>query len=374
VADINPQPITGIARQPRGAVKLGGTLVTGWVSWEVENNVFRSADTFRVVLAVADLPAARDAAWVASQTSIDVEIFAKESPTDPAAYVPVAADLLIFGQVDDIDYHPALGKIELSGRDLTARLIDTKTSENFSNQTASQIAITLAGRHGLTAAVTATTTKVGNYYTQDHVDLSQEQSEWELLTKLADYEQFDVFVVGKVLHFQPRAAPSSDHYAIVWTQPSEDFAYPNINTTTLSLSRSLTIAKGITVQVRSWNAKQKKAFVASYPKSAKAVKPGQSAAQTTIWHRTIPGLTQDQATQRAKQLYDQIVQHTVKLDADLPGDGLLDCSRTIAVGGTGTSFDQIYFPDSIKRSMSIDEGYRMSVSAKNTTPEVEAGA
>ena len=374
MADINPLPRNGLARQPRGAVKLGGTIITGWVSWEVENNVFRSADTFRVSLAVADLPAARDAAWVASQTGIDVEIFANESPNDPAAYVPVAADLLIFGQVDDIDYHPALGRVELSGRDLTARLIDTKTSENFSNQTASQIAAMLARRHGLTAEVKATTTKVGNYYTQDHVDLSQEQSEWELLTKLADYEQFDVFVVGKVLHFQPRASASIDHYAIIWTPPSADSAHPDLNATTLSLSRSLTIAKGITVQVRSWNAKQKKAFVASYPKSPKAVKPGQSASQTTVWHRTIPGLTQDQATQRAKQLYDQIVQHTVKMEAEMPGDRILNCGLTIVVRGTGTAFDQTYYPDSIKRSMSMDEGFRMAVSGKNTTPDVDAGA
>ncbi|MDR7257777.1 phage protein D [Sphingomonas sp. BE270] len=372
--DINTLPVAPTVRQPRGAVKLGGTTITSWVSWEVDSNVFRSADTFRVVFALNDLPVARDAAWIASQKSIDVQIYGTAIPTDPANYTPVEADLQIYGEVDDVDYNPAEGTIELTGRDLTAKLIDTKTSENFSNQTASQIASTLAGRHGLRAEVTATKTRVGQYYTADHVDLSQEQSEWELLVKLADYEDFDVFVTGQTLHFQPKPSAGVNRYAIVWTPTNDDVDYPEANSTTLKFTRSLTIAKGITVEVRSWNSKQKKAFTATYPKAASRTRPGQSAAKTTPYRRTIAGLTQDQATQRAKQLYDQIVQHMVKLDADLPADDLLDCTKTLVVRGTGTAFDQVYFPDSVKRTMSMVEGYRMSVSAKNVSDDVAGAA
>jgi phage protein D len=374
MADLNALPVVAGVRQPRAAVKLNGVVVPGWVSWEVDNNVFRAADTFRVSFAVSELPADRNAAWIAAQSEIDVEIFATEKPSDPANYSPTAADRLIHAQTDDVSLEPAQGTIELSGRDLTARLIDTKTSENFSNQTASQVATTLAGRRGLKPVVTATSTKVGNYYTQDHVDVSQERSEWELLVKLAEYEGFDVFVAGDEFHFQPKPKEGGDHYAVVWVPADDSAAHPNLNTTTLSLSRSLTIAKGVTVEVRSWNAKQKKAFTASWPKAAKPTKPGQSNNKTQTYRFTVAGLTQDQADKRAQQLYAQIVQHMVSLTADLPGDSILDCDKTIQVRGTGTAFDQIYFPDSVRRSMSFEEGYRMTVSAKNISQDIEAAA
>src|SRR5260363_123177 len=55
------------ARQPRGAVKLNGKIVPGWDSLEVGNNAYRSADTFRVVFAVSQLPESRNAMWFSEQ-------------------------------------------------------------------------------------------------------------------------------------------------------------------------------------------------------------------------------------------------------------------------------------------------------------------
>src|SRR5260363_359925 len=48
-----------------------------------------------------------------------------------------------------LDFQPVEGTIELTGRDLTARLIDANTSEHFADQTASQIATLLAQRRDL---------------------------------------------------------------------------------------------------------------------------------------------------------------------------------------------------------------------------------
>ncbi len=371
--DLNALPVVASARQPRGAVKLNGNFVA-WTEWQIENNVFRAADTFSVHIPSKGLSAPYDAAWLTSQTGLTVEIFANAAPSDPANYVPAAADRLIYGQTDDITFDPVQGVIELTGRDFTAKLIDTKTSENHQNQTSSAVATLLATREGLKPVVTATTTIIGTYYTQDHTDINQQQSEWELLTKLADFEGFDVFVSGDELHFQPKPTGSGSRYALVWTPPTDDTAHPNLNATTINLSRSLTIAKGVTVTVRSWNAKQKKAFTATWPRSAKPVRPGQSDAKNLAYNFTVPGLTQDQASLRAQRLYNQIVAHMVKMSADLPGDGILDCTKTIDIRGTGTTFDQVYYPDSVKRSMSLSEGYRMSVTAKNISSEIEAAA
>lgn len=371
MADINPAP-TSHARQPRGAVRLNGTVATGWTDIEVENNAFRAADTFRVSFAVSDLPKGYGPDWFAAQTSIDCEVFATDAPADPDAYAPTDADRLILGQVDDIDYDPAQRSITLTGRDWTAKLIDTKTSENFQNKTASEIATILAGRHGLTPVVTATTVKVGTYYTQNHMSLTQERSEWDILAELALFEGFDVFVTGKELHFQPKPKASDRRYAITWRDPTTDEPVPESNAIRLLLGRSLTIAKGVVVTVRSWHLPSGKAFEASWPKAAKATKPGQSGeAGPLVYHYTIPGKTQDEALQEARRRYGEITKHMVKLNADLPGDALLNCACVVQVRGTGTSWDQDYYPDAVTRSLSVYEGFRMSVTAKNVSADLE---
>lgn len=366
------------ARRPRGAINLNGKIVWGWISWEVDNNNFRSADTFRVEFALHGLPSGYGVDWFAAQASLQVEIFATEDWIGSGVYAPTSADRLILGDVDDIDFSFDQSTIGLSGRDLTARLIDTKTSENHQNRTSSDVATLLAQRRGLVPVVTKTTTRIGQFYSLDHTDINQQQSEWDLLCRLADFEGFDVFVTGNELHFQPKPSDTGDRYAIKWVQPSHDDASPHSSTTTLEFSRSLTIAKGVSVEVRSWNAKHKKAYTASWPKAAKGIRPGRAVSSdpnsTTVYHFHVPGLTQDQASARAQALYKQITAHMVKLTADLPGDGLLTCAKPVIVTGTGTSLDQVYYPDSVKRSMSMAEGYRMSLSAKNISNEIEAAA
>lgn len=371
--DLNPAA-TVVARQPRGAVKLNGTNIDGWESWEVENNSFRSADTFSVTLAANALPATLDPVEISTATAISVAIFANEAPSDPDRYAPAAADNLIYGMVDDVEFDPVAGTVHLTGRDLTAALIDTRTAENHQNSTSSQVATLLAGRHGLTPVVTSTSTTIGQFYEIDHTDINQEESEWDLLCKLANFEGFDVFVKGHELHFQPKPADDGSRYTIVYTSPSDDVAGPETNTTTLQFSRSLTIAKGVTVEVRSWNSKQKKAFTVAWPKNTKPTKPGQATNATLTYHNSIPGLTQDQALVRAKAIYDQVVSHLMKMTADLPGDRLLTCETIVQVRGTSTAWDATYYPDSVKRSMSIGEGYRMSLSAKTISQDLEASA
>jgi hypothetical protein len=86
----------------------------------------------------------------------------------------------------------------------------------------------------------------------------------------------------------------------------------------------------------------------------------------------IAGLTQDQAQQEAQRRYDEITRHMVKLSAEMPGDGLLDCTKIVQLRGTGSNWDQDYFPDEVHRYMSVTEGYRMTVSAKNISQEYAA--
>jgi phage protein D len=202
--------------------------------------------------------------------------------------------------------------------------------------------------------------------------MSQERSQWDILCELARFEDFDVFVRGKELHFQPKPSDTGERYAIEYTPPVYGGDPLDVSATGISFGRSLTIAKGVQVIVTSAHSKHGKSYTATWPKGYKAAAPGTSGANSPLSYRfNKPGLSQEQAQLYARRKYDEIIRHMVTVAADMPADDLLDCTKIVQVRGTSTAWDQDYYPDSVKRSMSMTEGYRMSVTAKNKADDVE---
>jgi phage protein D len=450
--------------QPRGAVKLNGELVTGWIEFEVTNSAYYAADTFRCKFSGAMLPADRSAIWFSQQQDMYVELFIGY-PQDPMNYTPASLKSFIYGQVDHIKIDPVDYTIEVDGRDLSRLFIDNKTTQKWPNQTSSQIATMLAQKYGLTPVVKATTTKVGKFYEIDHVNMTDERSEWDLLNYLANIEGFKVWVRGQSLYFQPplspqpvdttaleqqrdalqaqiqaqlahinqqqqgelsalqqinidtqagltddaqslkqavsntgaevtselqniktvlkpqldalnqqiAAAQNSGKYPIVW-QPTSTSSGPKANFEAVKFTRALTVSRGIQVKIRSWNKKFAKGFTVSYPSNAKTIKVGSSSvgAGAQIYSKTVPNLTQDQALQYAQNWYQQIVAHEMKIEGlTMPGDNNLDIPSMLQLSGTGTAFDQMYYTDSIQRTLSFEGGYEMTISAKNHSPDSE---
>jgi phage protein D len=368
--------LTPTGSQPRGAVKVNGELIIGWTEFELENNNFYSADTFRCHFTGGALPFDRDVPWFCSQQDMYVELFIG-FPPNVASYSVADLQSFIYGQADDIDYDPVNNTIVVTGRDLTRVFIDTKTTQKWPNLTASQIATQLAVAHGLTPVVTATTTKAGKFYEIDHVNLTDDRSEWDILNYLADVEGFRVWVRGQSLYFAPAPDPTTTTpYQIVWT-PGYKGGTEKANFERVNFKRALTVSRGIQVIIRSWNKKVSHGFTATYPAKVKTIQVGKSktGAGAQIYSKTIPNLTQEQAIQRAQNWYQQLVAHEMKFDnMGIPGDNGLDITSIISLSGTGTAFDQQYFPDSISRSLNVDGGYEMTVAAKNHSPESETGA
>ncbi|WP_439671404.1 phage late control D family protein [Cupriavidus necator] len=334
----------------------------------MNNNSYYQADTFRVTFAANALPAETDANWLSDQKEAFVEIFAG-FPADPQNFSETDLDSLIYGQVDDVEYDPVATTVTLTGRDMTAAFIDTKTSVQYQNLTSSQIATKLAEAHGLTASGPATKTPAGTFYAYDHVSMTDERSEWDLLTYLAENEGFLCYIRGTTLHFEPRPTEQGDPYVIRWAV--DENGLPSANVQDLNLSRSMTVAKGVTVVARSYNTKQKQGFTAYYPSKGKTTQPGQASPSSNRQVYTIRrgGLTQEAVTQLAQKTHREITQHEMKLWARLPADNILTQTAMVRLEGTGTKFDQDYYVDSITRSMSVDHGYSMTVSAKNHNPE-----
>jgi hypothetical protein len=366
-------PLTrSFVRPPRGAVKVNGLLTPGWIDWEVDNNGFYQADTFRVSFAISELPDAANAQFWATASDISIEVFAG-IPNDPDNYSPSDLKSLILGNTDDITYNPVNGTIEVAGRDYTSKFIDTKTSEKWPNLTSSQIVAKIAARHDMNAVITPTKTKAGKYYDIDHIRLTDQRTEWDLMSYLAHQESYALYVRGNTLHFEPKASPSSDPYVIQWKAGTPDDPVATLNGLSLILSRNLTLAKDIVVIVKSWNVKNKKGFTktakAKHTKNKVLYGASQPAGEPQTYSFVVPGLTPQQALDYAQAKLREITAHEVKLNATLPGDSLLDVNVVIQL--TGTAFAQIFYPDSIIRSMSFEGGYLMEVHAKNHSPDSE---
>jgi phage protein D len=357
--DLNaPRTATGVTRQPRCKVTVNGTLLSGIVEVEVTNASHFTADTFRVVCSSSGLPAALNPAYWALSVGDQVAVSAGfADASGNASYTQ-----LILGQVDNVEYDLAGRKLTLTGRDLSAPLIDTKTAEKFQNQTSSAIATLLAGRHGLTPNVQATTTKAGTFYEIDNVVLTQEQTEWDLLIYLAGQEGFDCWVSGNTLYFQPSPVATALPYKLVWQEPPAGVF--NSNAIDIKLSRSETLARDVIVKVQSWNQQQQKSFVVTY-KVSQAFKSQRAGGQSQTYSFVVPNLNRDQALKQAQAKAEEITRHERVLTASLPGDALLTTRAMVQLVGTNTAWDQNYYPDTVTRTLSFEGGYRMELRAKN---------
>ncbi|MEF9481386.1 contractile injection system protein, VgrG/Pvc8 family [Ralstonia sp. 1B3] len=354
---LNKLPVIPDVRQPRTIVKVGGERVAACVSWSVLSNSYEQADTFQVTFATAALPPDRDANWFSGQPELLVEIFAG-FPLNPVQYDEANLESLIYGRVDTVELDPVSAQLTLSGRDLTALFIDEKVTLQFQNMTASKVAEKLAAAHGLQAIGPETKRPIGKSYAHDNVSLTAQRTEWDLLAALAREEDFLCAVSGKTLYFGPRLQGPALPYEFRWTIGEK--GNPAANVSSLQLLRDLTVAKGVTVEARSWNAKQGKKFTARYsnaPGGGKGQKPTHTVERN--------GLDQAGVKRLARQKYDEVAQHEMKLRARLPADHLLTTNDTLRLTGTGTNFDQDYLIDSVTRTMSLTDGYVMEVSAKN---------
>ena len=324
------------------------------VSLEVTNASHFTADTYRLELAVGGLPAGLGADYWAASQDDQISLAVSVAGETPAP--------LITGQVDDVTWDLPGRTLALSGRDLSAAFIDNKTAEKFQNRTASQIAETLAVRRGLESEVQATTTPVGTYYQIDHAVVTREETEWDLLTYLAGREGFDVWVSGRTLFFQPAPVLSAPPYTLLWSEPGDGtFAS---NATDIKLSRSQTLAKDIVVEVRSWNQKQQAGFTVR-AKRSQAKKSQRSGGSAQLYSFVRPNMTRDQAQKFADSKAEEITRHERVLSASLPGDNALTTRVPVLMVGSGTAWDQLYYPDRVTRRLSFQEGYRMDLSAKN---------
>jgi len=365
---------------PRLQILVNGTPIPA-LSAEVNTNNYYHADSFRAEIVVVDSAVKQSgfgaAFWCADGTGGSAAPVMITVQVDPGTALGGANwTTLITGRVDNVEYDPFNGTVSIDGRDRTADFIEARTFETFKNQTSSQIAKVLAARHGLTAQVTNTTTLADRYYTQDHDkitlnDFTRVTNEWDLLTFLAQQENFDVFVFGNTLYFQPSTAPGQNPIAFNFDAASQPYLISN--GVSPKLKRALTLARDITVTVQSWSSKQQSAFKVTAKATGTRAQSGAAstkagATTTQNYVLTRPNLTHDQAQTLANQTLGQLSAHERVVSIEMPGDVTMQPRQGLRISGTGTNFDMDYYISDITRMISA-EGFTQTVSAKNSSPK-----
>jgi len=357
----------GQARSVYLKLLLNGAEVAGVIEAEVGTSDHQIAGWFRATLALG-----ADATVTAASLSLMTEAMAEIRVGLAAAGLPPLAALwqsLISGTIDTITIDMTAGTAQLTGRDFSALFIDTLTAESFANRTASEIAQTLALRHGLDPVVTATQTPTGRYYQDGHDLFSLYQSnatvtEWDLLNALAEAEGFDLFVQNKSLFFAP---PLEQVLPALWQWMPGGLSGTTMST--LRLERSLALARDIIVTVQSWNSREARMVTQTVRASAlgtvhrTAAATGGNAATYVLIR---PNLSAEQAMTLATNTLADLSRHERVIVATMPGELDLAPRSLVTLEGTATDFDQTYMVDEIVRRISARSGFMQTVRCVNT--------
>jgi hypothetical protein len=156
-------------------------------------------------------------------------------------------------------------------------------------------------------------------------------------------------------------------------QPSAaDSPFTTCNAAKLEFEHDLTLARDVMVTVKSTNLQSGQTFYAKAKAYSSKVQAAQSltpimpgpAGDIQNYVYTIPHLTPEAAQQKALELAKLISMHELRMHAELPCDALLYPWVQIEVQGTGTTFDQAYWPSEVMREISPTHN-KMTVRAKN---------
>jgi hypothetical protein len=291
---------------------------------------------------------------------------------------PSDVPLIISGNADEVIYEPHHTSLIINGRDYISLFADNKVGQSNVTPIQSPISITnilgmahssdvitqLAIARGLTPVVTQTTNPLGKYFQTQYSMLNAQITEWDLMTYLARQEGYDIFVIGKNLFFQPKSSTLPYQITIAVPYYTTSSGLPISNVEEITFTRNYRLAKNIIVKVSSWNIKDK----AEYNATATLIHTATIPSDTQIYNYVFPNLSQDQCSQKALTILQDISQHEMTVNIRMPADNLLTAHSILAIKDTGTIFDQNYHVKSVMREMDFNSGFIMSIEAKFRTP------
>ncbi|MGN6536404.1 MAG: phage late control D family protein [Mesorhizobium sp.] len=332
---------------PRALVLVNGSALTP-TAVEVQMSKTQKSDTFHAEIPLGALPAGMDEGWWSTANNITVQV--QVSADEIAGYVQI-----FDGKVDRVDFDFAGRLLSISGRDKSAALIDATSTEKFNNQQPDQIVQTIAGRHGIAADTDSVSAKAGKIFQFDYAKLTQRESEWTVIQRLADHFGMVCYATGGKLYWKsyPEHLPT---LSVIYVPPTPE-SPAEASFVSLRGTRNVILGRPVKVSVKSWNHKEKKLY------QSDQTEPG--SGDTLIYNYQEPGLTGDQVERISKKRLAENTSHEFGFELEMPGDPTVTPRFMLELSGTGTAFDQQHEIKSVEHRISFDEGYLMTISAKS---------
>jgi hypothetical protein len=332
-------------------VALNGDQISGLLRASIMTTNHFSADTFALTFALDNRSAENISFWSNLSSGL-VEVVAVTLSESGLTY-----QSLITGMIDNFQVDPVQRTIGLEGRDLSSSMIDSYRQQDFVNQTASEIVVAIAQYHNLGPVVTSTSGNVGRYYSDGYTKLSlgqfsRVQSDWDLVVQLARLNDFDVFVGGQSLYFQPSGVNNGVNI-IVSLQ----------NVESARIERSLSVSPDTIASVQSWNSQN----MASY--NSTAAGSGTDAVDQSVSAGSVPFLfsgsnyTSQQVTDAADRYTAELVRLRTVLHLGMPWDLSFMPRATCLLQDTDSMFDTVYRIESVERQYCSTSGSRQSIQA-----------
>jgi phage protein D len=270
-----------------------------------------------------------------------------------------APDPLISGEVTALEADfDATGTFTLiRGYDLSHRLFRGRHAETYTQVTASDVAVKVARRAGLSIGTVDATSTVYDHVSQGGV------SDWHFLSGLAREIGYEVMVRDDKFEFRiPRPAADA---------PAADGAAANplvleLGTDLLRIRSSVTSAEQVgQTQVRGWDIAQKKAVIATAPaRTTNAELPGANPADLaavfggpTFVGTDVPYREQAEVDVAAKAMAEQIAGAFAELDAITRGNPKIRAGSAVSIDNIGPPFDGKYTVTTSRHHFDQTAGY-----------------
>lgn len=341
---------TGYVRAPRAYVQTDAGLFTP-LECDVTDNQHQNADKFSAKIALDD-PAGLDETYWANTAPINVTVMATND-VNSGGFTQ-----LFVGIVDKVDIDFNDRTVHISGCDKTANLIDGKTNEKWQNQQPQGIISDLAGRVGLGVNFQGQQTdKGGLQYNQDYNRISELDSYWNVIVRLARQMGCIAYVKQNTLNIQPIDFAGGGTYTIQYQAPTPG-GYAQGNFLKFTAARDLNLAKPITVNHKSWQHKQGQAIESEFQLDG--------SGDTPLNHDLrAPNLTKKQQDSLAQSRVNDVASHERTVSIETVGDVTISSQMMLVVTGTNTGFDQSYIISDIVHKFSWSGGYTMSIQVRN---------
>jgi len=337
--------MTGFLLQPR-------FMVNGYAPIEcsVHISCHQSADTFSALFALDD-PNGQGASYWAGTAPIAVTIMGTNDISS-GGYTQ-----LFQGNVDNVELDFASRTVHVSGRDMTSGPIDSKTNEQWKNKQPQDVISDLAQRSGLSVEFKGTGgDKAGLQYKDDFTRISELDSHWNMIVKMAKQLGCIASVNGTTLTIAPFDQASGSTFTINYQPPTADSPAMG-DVLHLSCCRNLNLAKTVTVNHKSWQHKQGQAIQSTYT--------AEGTGGTLDHSLKAPNLTKKQQDAMAQARVNEIISHERTINVTTYGDVSVGADSTIQLTGTGTAFDQSYIVSDIEHHCGWDSGYIMHITGRN---------